>query len=112
LEGEALGSESPGRQRLNLSGAHLCTFHWTDPDSDKQEPGDFDVCWEPVGVDTAKLDPVFLDFSNRRKRQKDKYGGEFFPSSAKADATAVFLDFFQKDKYSGQAKGIIKVQFH
>jgi hypothetical protein len=79
--------------------------------TDKPEPGDFDVSWDPVGVDPAKLDPVFLDFNNRRKRQKDKYGGEFFPSSAKAEATAVFLDFFQKDKHSGRAKGIIRVQF-
>jgi hypothetical protein len=79
--------------------------------TDKPEPGDFDMCWDPTGVDPGKLDPVFLDFSNRRKLQKDKFGGEFFPSGAKADATAMFLEFFQKDKYSGRAKGIIKVQF-
>jgi hypothetical protein len=36
--------------------------------TDKPEPGDFDACWDPVGVDPAKLDPVFLDFSARRRR--------------------------------------------
>lgn len=78
--------------------------------TDKTEPGDFDVCWDPVGMDPNKLDPVFLDFSQRRKRQKEKFGGEFFPSSAKADGSSAFLDFFQKDKNTGHPKGIIKIQ--
>jgi len=78
--------------------------------TDKPEPGDFDVCWDPAGVDAAKLDLVFLDFSARRKRQKEMFGGEFFPSGAKADATAAFLDFFQTDKHTGRPKGIIKIQ--
>ena len=78
--------------------------------TDKPEPGDFDVCWEPAGVDPKKLDSIFLDFSQRRKNQKDKYGGEFFPSSAKADRVSAFLDFFQTDRDTGLAKGIIKVQ--
>jgi hypothetical protein len=78
--------------------------------TDKPEPGDFDVCWDPAGVDPTKLDPVFLDFADRRKRQKEKFGGEFFPSSAKADRSSAFLDFFQRDKQTGEAKGIIQVQ--
>jgi hypothetical protein len=78
--------------------------------TDKPEPGDFDACWDPTGVDPGKLDSVFLDFSNRRKRQKDKFRGEFFLSSGRADAKTGFLDFFQKDKYGGNAKGIIRVQ--
>ena len=78
--------------------------------TEKPEPGDFDVCWDPGGVDPAKLDPVFLDFRNRRKRQKEKYGGEFFPSGKKANGSSVFLDFFQTDKHTGLTKGIIKVQ--
>lgn len=78
--------------------------------TDKPEPGDFDVCWDPVGVNPQKLDPVFLDFSQHRKKQKDKYGGEFFPSSAKANRASVFLDFFQTDRDTGLKKGIIKVQ--
>ena len=53
--------------------------------TDKPNPGDFDLCWDPTHVNAHKLDPVFLDFSNLRKNQKLKYGGEFFPSSAKAD---------------------------
>lgn len=78
--------------------------------TDKPEPGDFDACWEPAGVDDKKLDPVFLDFSNKRKRQKDKYGGEFFPSSARADGLRTFVTFFQTDRYTGKEKGIIRIE--
>jgi hypothetical protein len=76
----------------------------------KENPGDYDVCWDPTGVDTHKLDPVFLDFTNQRRRQKIKYGGEFFPSSACADGTQTFLEFFQIDKYTGNQKGLIRIR--
>jgi len=78
--------------------------------TDKPEPGDFDACWDPAGVDPAKLDPILLDFADMRKRQKEKFGGELFPSSALASRAAGFLAFFLVDKYSGKPKGIIKVQ--
>jgi len=78
--------------------------------AEKAYPGDFDVCWDPTGVDTGKLDPVFLDFSHSRRSQKLKFGGEFFPSSNRADAQRTFIDFFQIDKYTEKAKGIIMVR--
>ncbi len=59
---------------------------------EKEEPGDFDACWVPAGVDSSKLDPVLLDFSNRRQAQKRKYGGEFFPLNAMAAPAAFFLE--------------------
>lgn len=77
--------------------------------SDKTFPGDYDVCWDPKNVDINKLDPVFLDFSKRRANQKSKYGGEFFPSSAKADGSLTYVEYFQIDKESGMNKGIICV---
>jgi len=52
--------------------------------SDKPNPADYDACWEPSGVDPGKLDMVFLDFGDSRRRQKAKFGGEFFPSAAQA----------------------------
>jgi len=76
----------------------------------KELPGDFDGCWEPAGVDPVLLDPVFLDFSNGRLAQKLKYLGEFFPSTARAEAAPpyrTFLEFFQSDKNTGKHKGII-----
>jgi len=76
----------------------------------KLEPGDFDACWGIDGVDIERLDPVFLDFSNSRARQKQKYGGEFFPAELPEDATGkTFLGFFQIDKEAGSAKGILVI---
>jgi len=75
--------------------------------TEKPIPGDFDVCWDHTGIDHTKLDPVFLDFANRRKKQKERFHGEFFPAHLLADGKHVFLDFFQIDKYTGNAKGII-----
>lgn len=76
---------------------------------EKEMPGDFDVCWLPAGVNSAKLDQVLLDFSNRREAQKRKYGGEFFPLNAQAAPGAFFLDYFQIDKHTGKPKGILRV---
>jgi hypothetical protein len=78
--------------------------------TEKPFPGDFDVCWDPAHVDTNRLDPVFLDFSDGRKNQKLKYGGEFFPSSSLADGVNTFIDYFRNDKETGLKKGIIRIQ--
>ena len=72
----------------------------------KTHPKDFDVCWDPTGVDDTKLDPVFLDFTQNRKRQKDKFSGEFFPSSAIANGQKTFIEFFQTDRYTGVTGGL------
>jgi hypothetical protein len=74
----------------------------------KEVPGDFDGCWEAEDVDPAVLDPVLLDFRHPRAAQKAKFGGEMFVanSAATPDGTR-FLDFFQIDKHTGLAKGIV-----
>ena len=38
----------------------------------KEFPSDFDGCWDPDGVDGAKLDPVLLVYDNLRAAQKAK----------------------------------------
>jgi hypothetical protein len=76
----------------------------------KEFPNDYDVCWNPINVDVKKLDPTFLDFSNERKKQKSKYGGEFFPSSARADGSRLFIQYFQIDKETGVKKGVIRIK--
>jgi hypothetical protein len=78
--------------------------------TDKEFPGDYDICWNPIGVDEKKLDKVFLDFSDKRKKQKLKYGGEFFLASAKADQTHLFIQYFQQDKETNLEKGILRIQ--
>jgi hypothetical protein len=79
--------------------------------TEKPIPGDYDVCWDPVGVDDTKLEPVLLDFSNKRKKQKECFHGEFFPANLLADGKHFFLDYFQIDKYTGNVKGIICICF-
>lgn len=76
----------------------------------KPRPGDFDACWDPAGVDPAKLDPVFRRFENGRAAQKAAFKGEFFPSSMIcADVGQTFVDFFQMDRFTGNQKGIISI---
>lgn len=78
--------------------------------TEKDVPGDFDGCWEAQGVDPAALDPVLLDFSNRRTAQKAKFGGELFiVNGAATQAGTRFVDFFQQDKTTGEAKGILSI---
>ena len=78
--------------------------------TEKLVPGDFDVCWDPSGVEHKKLDPVLLDFSLGRKNQKLKYGGEFFPASSLADGSNTFVEYFQNDKNTGKKKGILRIK--
>jgi hypothetical protein len=95
---------------MNLKGAG-CQTAYLDGSfaSGKENPGDIDVCYDPRGIVGTRLDPVFLDFSNLRAAQKAKYGCEFFPSSATASLNPrlSYLEFFQRDKYTDEAKGIV-----
>lgn len=73
-------------------------------------PKDFDGCWAVAGVDRSKIDPVLLDFIHPRKSQKLKYGGELFIAELPGAPGLSFLQLFQIEKYSGQAKGILRIQ--
>ncbi len=79
----------------------------------KELPRDYDACWDATGVVVAKLDPVFQEFANKRAAQKAKYFGEFFPSHNLTRVTPrsfrTFLEFFQTDRDTGDAKGIIGI---
>ncbi len=77
--------------------------------TEKELPGDYDACWGTTGVSPSKLDPVFLDFENGRKKQKQKYFGEFFPKDLKANSIETFENFFQIEKQTGKLKGIIEI---
>lgn len=77
----------------------------------KDVPGDFGACWDHVGVEVTRLDPILLVFDNGRAAQRVKFGGELFPAHAVADASSAspFLEFFQVHKETGAAKGIIAI---
>ncbi|MGZ8285049.1 MAG: DUF6932 family protein [Allosphingosinicella sp.] len=75
----------------------------------KPHPDDYDGCWNHGGMDFALLDPVLLDFSQKRAAQKRKFLGEMFPALSVNGPGGTFLDFFQIEKFSGQPKGIIRI---
>ncbi|MCA9839624.1 MAG: hypothetical protein KC422_22130 [Trueperaceae bacterium] len=75
----------------------------------KALPGDYDVCYETVGMTRAKLDPALTSFANGRAAQKAKFFGEFFPAHSPATLAPrpIYLEFFQQVKYSNRKKGIV-----
>lgn len=75
----------------------------------KDEPGDFDACWDPTGVDLDALDPVLMDFSAGRSAQKARFGGELLPNVTEAGSGLRFSEFFRNDRDTGR-KGIIVLQ--
>ncbi len=97
--------QSAGCQRVYVDGSFVTS---------KEHPGDFDGCWETDGVDIDQLEsiaPTLLDFEDRRRAQKATYGGEMFPARWSAEPTGTaFLEFFQRDKHTGEPKGIIAIE--
>jgi hypothetical protein len=90
-----------GCRRVYVDGSFVTT---------KPQPNDIDVCWAIEGVDPDALDPVFLDFSQSRGRQKARFLCEFFPGDLPEGLTGrTFLEFFQVDKTTGLPKGIVTV---
>lgn len=93
---------------LRIAGCHIVYLDGSFI-TEKHIPKDYDACWDTSGVDVHKLDPVFLDFSNNREKQKKAYYGEFFPAHFLADGMTCFYDFFQMDKDTSKSKGIIRI---
>lgn len=76
----------------------------------KEEPGDFDGCWEIPGVDGKLLDPILLETEHPRRAQKERFRGEMFPTFPPGDPrVSPLLDFFQHDR-DGNPKGIVKIE--
>lgn len=86
-----------GCRRLWLNGSFVTA---------KDEPGDFDACWDPEGVDLDALDPVLMDFSAGRAAQKARFGGELLPNVTEAISGLVFSEFFRNERDTGR-KGIV-----
>ena len=78
--------------------------------TNKEVPNDYDACWDIDGVDPTLLDPVLLKFDDGRIAMKIKYKGDLFPAQFIEGITGkVFLDFFQRDKFNSDTKGIVKL---
>ena len=76
--------------------------------SKKDEPGDYDLAFDPVGVNGSLVDPILLRHDDQRKAMKAKYFGDIFPWGAAACSKTrlIYRDFFQSDR-SGIAKGVV-----
>lgn len=75
----------------------------------KDEPADFDACWDTEGVDLDALEPILMEFSHSRAAQKARFGGELFPNVTEEGSGLVFADFFQGERDGGR-KGIVVLQ--
>ena len=79
--------------------------------TDKADPQDYDALWDAIGVRADRLDPILLEFEDKRFKQKLKYRGELFPVNATVDEPGItFLAFFQICKVTGAAKGIVRIE--
>jgi len=74
----------------------------------KAAPGDFDMCFDPAGMDLSLLDPILLVMGpSRRMLQRAKYRGEILSSTAIADLNGtLYVDYFQRDA-ARRVKGIL-----
>ena len=89
-----------GCRRLGLNGSFVTV---------KDEPGDFDACWDVESVDLDAIDPVLLDLSPGRAKQKRRFGGELFPNIIESGSGLLFTEFFQNDLDAGR-KGIVVIK--
>lgn len=95
---------------LTLLAAAGCSRVWINGSfvTTKEEPGDFDVVWDPAGVDLDQLDDVLTDFSDGRRAQKQRFGGELLPNVVEQASGLEFAEFFQNERDSGR-KGIVVI---
>lgn len=88
-----------GCQRIWLNGSFVTS---------KDEPADFDACWDTSNVDLDALDPALLDLTNHRAQQKARFGGELFPNVVETQSGLSFSEFFQNERDTTR-KGIIVI---
>ncbi|HEV2747047.1 MAG TPA: hypothetical protein VGW34_07080 [Allosphingosinicella sp.] len=74
----------------------------------KPDPGDYDLAFDPTGVNAALIDPVLRRHGDGRRAMKAKYLGDIVPWGWTACAVTglIYRDFFQRDR-SGDPKGVI-----
>ncbi|TDX04022.1 hypothetical protein EV647_2279 [Kribbella sp. VKM Ac-2566] len=88
-----------------------CAQLWVDGSfvTDKEQPGDYDACWDPVGVDDKLLDPVLIDYSRAgRAAIKAKYLGDVLIAGVEGRSGLPFVEFFQRTR-DGGTKGIVLI---
>ncbi len=87
---------SAGCRTLYLNGSFI---------TEKQEPKDYDACWETDGVDNT-ISPILRDIKTFKDERKRKYCGDIFYCAPELGAD--FLHFFQLGR-DGKSKGVIRI---
>lgn len=71
-------------------------------------PDDFDLCFEPQGMNSTLLTPELLDVGGRRAGQKALYSGEGLSSATLFDWQGrLLLEMFGLDKERDTPKGLL-----
>lgn len=91
-----------GCKRVYLNGSFVTT---------KANPGDYDGAWDIVGVNPVELKSEFwMEKKVDVDIQKTKYKGELYPADMIESGSGLrFLNFFQRRKYTHEAKGIVEM---
>lgn len=71
-------------------------------------PGDYDACWDPVGV-SPDLDPLLYDDALRGQR-RDRYRGDLLISGCDLGPSGQWFHFLSKDKVTGEERGMIGIK--
>lgn len=75
----------------------------------KEQPGDYDACWEAEHVNADDLHPTLLDVGWNRKKLKARYGGDItIVHLASEPFGETFMTFFQTDR-DGNPKGLLRI---
>jgi hypothetical protein len=72
----------------------------------KQFPGDYDACWDPVGVSAQSLDPFLYDRSKATEQVK-RYRGEWFIGKHGNGPESAMYKFITSDKATGIERGMV-----
>ncbi len=89
-----------GCRTVYIDGSFIC---------EKDNPGDYDACWDPTGMDPARIDKALLDGTAQgRLAIKQRFGGDIRPDmECPPGSIRPYLRFFQKDR-DGNPKGIVR----
>ncbi|MFL6098558.1 MAG: DUF6932 family protein [Actinomycetales bacterium] len=75
--------------------------------TDKDQPGDYDACWDWAEVRPDLLDPLLLARDSiGRSQRKAKYLGDVFIAGIEGGSGLPFVNFFQQTR-EGKTKGIV-----
>ncbi|MDP3507581.1 MAG: hypothetical protein Q8T09_06290 [Candidatus Melainabacteria bacterium] len=75
--------------------------------TNKDEPEDYDLCYEPTGINATS---EFYEFLKNKDRRKERYGGDIFPRMPEPPYHYDHVVHWQIDgRNDDAAKGILKI---